>query len=236
MTWAAGPMACFDTETTSADPEEARIVTACIAWIDGANEVVSREWLVNPGVPIAPEASAIHGVTDEIAQRDGIQPATAAAQIFSHLDDVWSRGMPVVIMNAAFDLTILDRELRRHCDTFLGKPGPVIDPQVLDKWADRLVGFHRRGSRTLTALCEHYKVKLEGAHTAAGDCLAAARVAWRIAQMWPAEIGALTMPELQTLQVKAKKEQAESLRAYFASKGDPAADDVSGAWPMKAVA
>lgn len=234
MTWAAGSMLAFDLETTAPDPEEARIVTACLAWISADGTVVTQDWLVNPGIEIPQGAIDIHGITNEVAQRDGMQPATAAAQIFSHLDDAWSAGTPVVIMNAVYDLTVLDRELRRHCDTYLGTAGPVIDPQVLDKWADRLVGFHRKGSRTLTALCEHYKVKLEGAHTSAGDCLAAARVAWRIAQMWPAEIGSLSMAALQELQIAAKAEQAESLQAYFDRQGN--AEYVCPDWPMRRVA
>ena len=51
-------------------------------------------------------------------------------------------------MNAPFDLTLLDRELRRHraasLSHYLGQnPLRVLDPRVLDKHLDR----YRKGRR-----------------------------------------------------------------------------------------
>ena len=49
---------------------------------------------------------------------------------------------------------------------------PVLDPRVLDKHIDP----YRRGGRKLTDLCAHYKVALDGAHSADADAIAACRV------------------------------------------------------------
>jgi len=86
MSWHTDPMVAFDLETTGVDPETARIVTATIVRIHGA-EVTSREWLVNPGVDIPAGATAIHGVTTEHARASGGFPPVAAAQIFAELDE-----------------------------------------------------------------------------------------------------------------------------------------------------
>ncbi len=63
-------------------------------------------------------------------------------------------GRPLVVMNAPFDLTLLDRELRRHRASSLARYLQnvslcVLDPRVLDKHLDR----YRKGRRTLTDLC-----------------------------------------------------------------------------------
>lgn len=225
MGWHLGWMTAFDLETTGTDPETARIVTATIVHIKGA-QTERRSWLVDPGVEIPTEAAAIHGVTTERARREGIAPATAAAQIFSELDDAWTNGHPVIIYNASYDLTVLDRELRRHCDTSLdGVIGPVIDPFVIDKALDR----YRKGKRTLTACCEHYGVRLDSAHDATEDALAAARLAWRLAQVYPAELGDLA--RVNERQAAWRADWAASFAEYLARKGTP--EQVDGSWPLR---
>lgn len=225
--WHLGPMMAFDLETTSPDPDEARIVTATICRIHGG-DVQSREWLVNPGVEIPQGAIDIHGVTNEQAQAEGIDPAVAAAQIFAELDAAWTGGGPVVIYNASYDLTVLDRELRRHCGTELGEVGPVIDPYTIDKHLDK----YRRGSRTLTATCEHYNVRLDAAHDAKQDALAAGRLAWRLANVYPQQLGDLGNVNL--LQAMWRAEWAVGFREFLERKGTP--EPVDGHWPVRPLA
>lgn len=225
MSWHLAPFAAFDLETTGVDVESDRIVTATIVRIDGA-DVTVREWLVNPGVEIPQSAIDVHGVTNEKAKAEGIDPATAVAQIFAELDKAWTGGRPVVVYNAVFDLSMLDRELRRHCDTSLdGVIRTVIDPLTIDKALDPW----RKGKRTLTAACDHYGVKLEGAHTSAGDALAAARLAWRLAKTYPNELADLTM--VNEKQAAWRAAWATDFEAYLRRQGKE--ESIDGAWPMR---
>lgn len=232
MSWHNGPMLPFDTETTGVDVENDRIVTASLVSINGSN-VTTDSYLINPGVDIPNEATAVHGITTEHAAAHGKPPAEVLDIIAADLALSLHRGIPVVGMNVAFDLTILDRDCYRHgvptvTDRLDGAPlAPVIDVRVLDKQVEQ----RRRGKRKLTDLCEHYKVRIDGAHDASFDAIAAARVAWRIAQKYPA-IGTMPLPELHKHQIDWAFEQAASLQAYFRRSGKPDAV-VDGAWPIR---
>jgi DNA polymerase-3 subunit epsilon len=230
MSWHLdGPLAAYDLESTGVDPDTARIVTAFVGVVTPDAASWSLDLLVNPGVPIPKEASDIHGITDEEAQRNGMPPTDATAKITDGLCRAWQEGAPVIGHNVAYDMTVLDRELGRHWNRNLEIRGPVIDTMVLDKHVDP----YRKGKRTLTAVTEHYGVKLGGAHDAAEDAVAAARVAWVIAHRFP-EIAGMSLPELHEAQVGWAGEQAASLQAYFRrTKPDAVVD---GSWPVRAAA
>jgi len=220
-------MVAVDLETTAPSPEDARIVTACVVHVGGGQPTVAREWLVDPGVDIPEGATAIHGITTERARAEGQDPASAVAEISAALTDAWSLGLPVVAFNAAYDLTVLDRELDRHHSTNLAVTGPVIDPYVIDREVDK----YRKGSRTLTAQAEHYRVSLDGAHDATADAVCAARLVWRIGCMFPAVAG-LSLPDLHAAQAKWHAARQADFAAYLKRVGKPA-DDVCGDWPMR---
>lgn len=229
--WHELPFAGFDLETTGTDPEVARIVTAAIAVRGSGRDPENYSWLVNPGTEIPAEASAVHGITTERARAEGMDPAKAAEEISCRLAAIVLDGMPLVIYNAPYDLTVMDRECRRNAvvgfaDVLTGCAGTVIDPLVLDKYLDP----YRRGRRTLTAACEHYRVTLDGAHDSGYDAIAAMRVAWRIAATHP-EIAEMPLTELHDLQVKAKAEQAASFQAYLRGQGKD--EVIDGSWPFR---
>jgi DNA polymerase-3 subunit epsilon len=178
VSWSDGRIVAYDCETTGVDPETARIVSAAVAFVGGGEPTETWTITVNPGIEIPEEASSIHGVTTEIAQRDGVDSALAIQQIWTQLQRV-EPGWPLAIFNARFDLTVLNREMTRHDliavdeTTFW-----VVDPLVIDKHIQR----YRSGSRKLDATCLHYGAELTAAHDPAHDALAAARLAWRIAR------------------------------------------------------
>ena len=209
MTWADGPMAAFDLETTSAQPLEARIVTATVLLIDGAN-ITEHAWIANPGVPIPAEATAVHGITDEFVTEHGKPPADVASEIAATLAAEWAMGVPVVAFNAFYDLTVMAAESARHgCPPFtIG--GPVVDPYVIDKAVDP----YRKGKRRLGDQCLHYGIQLDNAHTSSDDALAAARLAYKLARRYP-EIGDLDLATLHERQVEWHAAQAESLERYL---------------------
>lgn len=225
MSWHLGRLAGFDLETTGPDPLTARIVTACVVQCGGKQPTDSAAWLTDiDGEEIPDEAAAIHGITTEQARAEGTPLAEAVAEIVAALTQVILSGIPIVAMNARYDLTVLDREARRFGIEPL-VAGHVVDPYVLDKRFDK----YRRGSRKLTALCEHYEVPIGDAHSADADAIAACRVAWRQGQRYP-ELSGLSLDNLHTAQVGWAAEQAASLQDYFRKK-DPNAV-VVGAWPL----
>ena len=59
------PICFIDLETTGTDTERSMIVEICVLKImpDGTEDV--RTMLINPGIPIPAEATAVHGITDE---------------------------------------------------------------------------------------------------------------------------------------------------------------------------
>lgn len=233
MTWAECPMVAFDTETTGADPLTARIVTATVVQIDG-QQTSDQQWLISPGVPIPAEATAIHGITDAKAICDGVKADEAIPQIALAVSTALQAGVPVVAYNAGYDLTVLQQELSR-----LGMPPleewighdvrPVIDPFVIDRAVDK----YRKGKRTLTAACEHYAVRLDGAHDAKQDALAAARVGWRIAQRYD-DVAAMTLDQLHDWQIDCHAAWAVGFERYLAEKGTP--ESIDGSWPMRSMA
>jgi DNA polymerase-3 subunit epsilon len=225
MSWHLGRMAGFDIESTGVDPLTARIVTACIVQVGGQQPTTVANWLTNvDGVEIPAEAAAVHGISTEQARAKGVPLREAVAEILAGLTQVILAGVPIVAMNARYDVTLLDREAERFGLDPL-PAGPVVDPFVIDKEVDR----YRAGRRNLGALCDHYGVRLDAAHSADADALAACRVAWRQATRYP-QLAAMTLDELHTAQVGWAAEQAASLQEYFRRK-DPAAV-VEGAWPL----
>ncbi|MEU1373038.1 3'-5' exonuclease [Streptomyces triculaminicus] len=230
MSWHLGRLAGFDLETTSPDPETARIVTACVVQCGGDHPTQPATWLSDvDGQEIPAAAAEIHGVTTERACAEGVDLRQVVDEILAALTQVVLCGIPVVAMNARYDLTVLDREARRFGMTPLtdqaGAGLRVIDPYVLDRQADR----YRKGSRKLANLCEHYKVPLDGAHSADADAVAACRVAWRQGS-WYAPLAAMSLDDLHAAQVRWAAEQAASLQEYLRRK-DPATV-VEGAWPL----
>lgn len=212
----------FDLETTGPEPTEARIVTYSLVDFD-SNGVpgAAHHGLVDPGVEIPEEATAVHGISTEMARADG-EPMAAAVRRIS--DAVRSAGAACAF-NARYDLTVLAHELRR-----LGEPydwlGDVIvlDPLVMDRRFDT----YRKGRRTLRAVCGFYGIALENTHSADADALAAGLLYFRIRER---HRGA-QVKDLGTLHVAQRawaREQALSLQSHF-RRSDPEAV-VETRWP-----
>ncbi|MDH6227890.1 MULTISPECIES: 3'-5' exonuclease [Streptomyces] len=231
--WYEGPLAAFDTETTGVDVENDRVVSAALVVQDapGTRPRVTR-WLVNPGVPVPAEATAVHGLTQDHLERNGRWPAPVMYEIGRALGEQATAGRPLVVMNAPFDLTLLDRELRRHRASALDRwfrsaSLRVIDPRVLDKHFDR----YRKGRRTLVDLCEFYGVELTEAHDAAADALAALDVTRAVGRRFASRLERLSPAELHTLQQTWHAAQAKGLEAWFARSGAP--ETVDRSWPLR---
>lgn len=231
MSWHDGRLAAFDIETTGTDTERDRIVTAAVSLVGGGADRVSHDWLVDPGIEIPAGATEVHKVTTERARAEGRPAPEAIDEITALLAAQLVEDIPIVAFNARFDLTILDREARRHgieplVERVGGSDGLlVVDPYVLDKQFNRF----RRGRRTLSVLCESYGIPLTDAHAADADALAAARLAWKLGKL-NEELGQADLPLLHEEQVEWALTQARELQEYFASQGRE--ERIEGAWPI----
>lgn len=158
--WHQEPFGAFDTETTGTDPETARIVTAAIVHRIPGERPKPIRWIIDPAVDIPTEAADVHGYTnDRIAQlltehggRPGWAlrslngtttaiPAEAALfEIHSQIAGLTMRDQALVVHNAAYDLTLLEHEARRHdIEPLTARPhgiAGVVDPMVIEKAFD----------------------------------------------------------------------------------------------------
>jgi DNA polymerase-3 subunit epsilon len=217
----------FDVETTGVDLDQDRIITAAISIVGDKYPVKHYDWIIDPGVEISAEATGIHGYTAEDIKLQGSDPKETLEKIINLLAEKCSEDVPLVIFNARFDVTIMDREAKRHGLVPLTERCPnlaIIDPMVIDKAAQP----YRRGKRTLGALCEVYHVPFEEVHKANDDALAAARLAWRMGTKF--QMGELTAAEVHQKQIEWAKKQALGLQEYFDRQGKD--ETVSTEWPL----
>ena len=224
-----GRLAVFDLETTGVDTDTARIVSACIALLDADGEVTARwDWLADPGIEIPESAAAVHGITTERARALGRPALLVVAEIAQSLRLVFGLGVPLVVYNAPYDLTLLDRECRRHGLAPLDTTTPVIDPLVIDKAVDR----YRKGKRTLVVTSARYGVTLDDAHDAGSDAIAAGRVAQALGREYP-EVLDIPLADLQGRQVLWYAEQAAGFADYMHRVRGNESFVADFAWPLK---
>lgn len=147
----------FDTETTGLDASEARLLQFGAVQIENADLAATRfECKVNPGVPIPPASTKIHGLTAEtLAGAPAFPEAYVRFRSFA--------GDQVLIgHNVGFDLAILQRECK-----LAGLSPPqnrMLDTRLLAELC-----FPRLGGFTLDALASHLELTISGRHDALAD-------------------------------------------------------------------
>lgn len=150
------PICFFDLETTGTNIASDRIVEIAILKVHPNGTRERKRWLVNPEQPIPEEASAIHGITDEMV---------AAAPTFKAISkEVHQiiRGCDLGGFNSnRFDIPLLAEELLRAGVNFDMKNSVAVDVQTI---------FHKMEKRTLEAAYKFYCGKdLSDAHSAEAD-------------------------------------------------------------------
>ncbi len=174
--WADCVVAFIDVETTGRDPQVDRLVEVAVILGRGGEVFERKSWLVNPGMPIPEESSAVHGIRD---------PDVADAPPFKAvLPEILAAvgGAIPAAYNATFDKSFLLSELARA-----GAPAelpPAFRREV--EWLDPLV-FAREiykddQSRALTDMAERLGIRLERAHRATDDAEAALLVLYALAK------------------------------------------------------
>lgn len=156
MSWTEGALRGLDFEATGVDATSVRIITAGIVDVTTDRRPYAIQWVIDPGQEIPTEATAVHGWTrDRIVETVGgegqalrvadgkrLACTTDAAlfEIASLVAQAMGADVPVIIANAAYDVTLLEAELTRTgIDTLASRPSGirgVLDPMVLEKQWD----------------------------------------------------------------------------------------------------
>jgi DNA polymerase III subunit epsilon len=222
--WRGSPWVGFDLETTGREQHLARIVTAAL--VVEADRSQDQEWLVNPGIPIPAESTAVHGITDADVAKAGIPAGQACDDIARALERHWSQGAIIVAYNAQYDLTVLTHELARH-DRPAMHPGPVLDPLVL--W--RVLEKYRKGKKRLSDAVERFEVPMNvKEHDAGADALTAVHVMRAVADLdGLAEV--MTVAEIMDQQANWHRQWADSFADWLTAQGGDASG-VDRSWPI----
>lgn len=152
------PIIILDFETTGTSVVKDRICSIGFIKITPEGEREEKKMLINPTIPIPPEASEVHGITDE-----AVSDAPTFRQISKAFKESLS-GCDLAGYNIdEFDLPILIEEFQRCAIIF-----PEHDLRTIDALKiERKVNSHK-----LEETFKRYlKTELEGAHDALADCL-----------------------------------------------------------------
>lgn len=157
------PVCVFDLETTGVNTSKDRIVELAIIKLFPDGERVEKQTYLNPEMPIPAEASAVHGITDEM-----VKDQPTFRQISKALLEFVS-GCDFLGYNCLrFDVPLLVEEFYRA-----KLQHPFAEARVID--AFRI--FCRKEERTLSAALKFYcGEELGGAHSANADTEATLRV------------------------------------------------------------
>ncbi|MDD2256017.1 MAG: 3'-5' exonuclease [Bacteroidales bacterium] len=146
----------FDLETTGINPNTDRIVELSYLKVYPNGNEEGKTLRVNPGIPIPPEATAVHHITDA---------DVADCPTFKEIGKQLARdieGCDLAGFNSnRYDIPLLAEEFLRHDIDFDMSKRKFVDVQVI---------FHKMEQRTLTAAYKFYCQKeLIGAHGAEAD-------------------------------------------------------------------
>ena len=150
------PLVFFDLETTGTNIVSDRIVELSYLKVMPNGDEESRTRRINPEMPIPPESTAIHGISDEDV-KDAPTFKSVAKSLAAQIE-----GCDLAGYNSnRFDIPLLAEEfLRADVDIDLMKR-KFIDVQTI---------FHKKEQRTLSAAYKFYCQKeLDNAHSAEAD-------------------------------------------------------------------
>ena len=157
------PLVVFDIESTGVSPRKDRIIELAAVKLKADGSEEQRCWLLNPTVPIPPETTAIHGITDEIV-KDCPTFKDKAKEIFAFF-----QGCDLSGFNAdRFDIPCLEEEFARVGMNFAASARRHVDVQRI---------YHRKEPRDLSAAVKFYLGREHaGAHGAEADAKATLEV------------------------------------------------------------
>ena len=157
------PLTVFDLETTGVAARRDRIIELAAIKVMPDGTEIPKCWLLNPTIPIPPETSAIHGITDDIV-KDCPTFADKADEIFEFFRDSDLAGFN----SDRFDIPCLEEEFARVGKNFAPSQRKHVDVQRI---------YHKKEPRDLSAAVRFYLNRNhDGAHGAEADTRATLEV------------------------------------------------------------
>ncbi|HEU5291655.1 MAG TPA: 3'-5' exonuclease [Cyclobacteriaceae bacterium] len=157
------PLCFFDLETTGINITNDRIIEIAVIKLMPNGEIQKKSNLVNPGIMITPESTAIHGIGNEDV-KDKPFFKDVAKEYAKFLEGADLSGFAIL----KFDIPMLVEEFLRAGVEFDYSRKKIIDAQKI---------FHLMEKRTLSAAYKFYLSKdLADSHTAEADTQASMEV------------------------------------------------------------
>lgn len=170
-----------DVETTGLSPRTARVCELAAISFRGLERVGTMAELINPGVPIPPEVSRIHGITDAM-----VKDSPRFDRVVLKLIDMLESSV-IVAHNAEFDMGFLKAECERSWAKIPERP--VLDTLAL---ARRNWKFK---SNRLGNIAAELNISCEGWHRALTDVEMTRKIFEHFIGAFRAE-GAVTVADL----------------------------------------
>lgn len=148
----------FDTETTGLNPRKDRILELAAVKFRNGKLIEQRSWLINPGVSINTNATAIHGIDDAMVQGQPGFPAILPA--FARFID----GAVLIGHNASFDINFINAEIAR-----LKEPPVIPDHEIIDSLRLFRAWYPDLPSHKLSAIIAHFQLPEGHFHRALDD-------------------------------------------------------------------
>ena len=200
--WRDARLAVVDVETTGLNDDD-RIVELAVVIGERGVVVDTKHWLLNPGRPIPPEATAVHRIRDVDVAR-----APTFAEIAVEVGEALEGAIPAAF-NAPFDRKFVEREWRAaslpRAPFFLAPETQWLDPLV---WARQLQKYEK--GKKLGDVARRLGIDAGEAHRATADAEAALRVIHAFARN-------RNLPEAYGALVARQVELAAAQEADFAA-------------------
>lgn len=229
MAWNEGPLLGFDLETTGVDPQRDLPVQVALVHWHPRSASHRTVFIVDPGRDIPPAAEAIHGISSHRAREEGCPLEEAAGIVHAALESAQAEKVPIVAMNASFDVTIATALFRNFGYRSI-EWDALVDPLVIDREMDR----YRSGRRRLEALCRIYGVVHAGAHDAGSDADATIDIVRAMAVKYP-EIATYEVGELTRLEAQWHRTWAFEYDAWCRDNERPGLAPGDFSWPERGI-
>ena len=212
--WHKQPIVVVDFETTGVDPNDCAPVEMALVRFEDGKRIRSWSQRFNPGRPISPEATAVHGITDaDVARAMPLRGLTLSLQLSAGWAAAMCDGAVPCAYNHHFDRTIL----ARFCPGLdLVTKWPVwLDPLPVVRLVDKYV--KGQGRHQLAATCERHGIELSKTHSARADAEACGKLLFspkirRVLGDWPIE-------RVLETQVSRAEQQDREFRKWLEAQG-----------------